>query len=78
VIGTDAVGDRLAWYRRSHGLTQAELGARVGLSRASISLIERGRRVPSLRRFVHICQALDLSPSYLLGAPAAHRPLELG
>jgi DNA-binding XRE family transcriptional regulator len=40
-----ATGRRLAWAREATGISQAELGAYVGVSAATIYRIERGRRV---------------------------------
>lgn len=40
--------NRLRELRAEHGLSQAELGGRVGVSRQAINLIENGRHDPSL------------------------------
>ena len=40
--------NRLRELRAQHGLSQAELGGRVGVSRQAINLIENGRHDPSL------------------------------
>jgi putative transcriptional regulator len=42
------VKNRLRELRAEHGLSQAELGGRVGVSRQAINLIENGRHDPSL------------------------------
>ena len=39
-----SVGERIAFYRRRRGLTQATLGSLVGRSEEWVSSIERGRR----------------------------------
>lgn len=41
-------GDLLRYLRRRHGLTQAQLGARVGLSGAHISHLEKNQRLPAV------------------------------
>jgi putative transcriptional regulator len=40
--------NRLKLLRAEHGLTQAELGARVGVSRQAINAVETGKFEPSL------------------------------
>ena len=42
--GIDIVGDAIVTLRRTIGSTQADLGARVGLSQSAVSRIERGRQ----------------------------------
>lgn len=39
---------RLRQLRRAREMTQAALGDRVGLNKATISMIEKGQRKPSL------------------------------
>ncbi len=43
------LGGRLRAYRRKHGLTQAELGVRVGINEGTILDIEANRRKTSAR-----------------------------
>ena len=50
--------NRLKELRAKHGLNQQELGSRVGASRQTISLIERGDYNPSLHLCISICQTL--------------------
>jgi transcriptional regulator with XRE-family HTH domain len=45
--------------RRSRRITQAELAARVGLTRTSICNIEAGRQSLDIERFNEIVEALD-------------------
>jgi putative transcriptional regulator len=42
------VNNRLRELRAEHGMSQAELGGRVGVSRQAINLIENRRHDPSL------------------------------
>lgn len=44
--------------RTAQGLTQAELGDRVGVSRQTINAIEGGRHDPSLTLAFHLAAAL--------------------
>ena len=56
----------VAHRRRLAGMTQAELGRRIGLSRTSVTNIEQGRHHVSLEQFVRISMALDVAPEALL------------
>ena len=56
----------VAHRRRLTGMTQAELGRRIGLSRTSVTNIEQGRHHVSLAQFVRIARVLEVSPEALL------------
>jgi putative transcriptional regulator len=51
--------------RRAAGLTQAELGASVGLSKQAISQYESGRLVPTAEVALRLAGALGLHPRAL-------------
>ena len=63
-----AFGELIVAHRRrwNGGMTQAELGRRIGLSRTSVTNIEQGRHRVSLDRFLRIAAALEVSPEALL------------
>jgi transcriptional regulator with XRE-family HTH domain len=63
-----AFGELVVAHRRrwKGGLTQAELGRRIGLSRTSVTNIEQGRHSVSLDTFLRIAAALDVEPEALL------------
>ena len=52
--------NRLKELRAKHGLNQQELGSRVGASRQTISLIERGDYNPSLTLALRISQVFGV------------------
>ena len=56
----------VAHRRRLGGMTQAELGRRIGLSRASVTNIEHGRHHVSLEQVYRIAVALQVTPQVLL------------
>jgi transcriptional regulator with XRE-family HTH domain len=60
---------RIREVRKSRGITQAQLGSRIGLPQCEISRIERGRRTLSVRRLCSIAEALEVHPAALLEAP---------
>lgn len=52
--------------RKSAGITQNELAARIGVRQKDISRWETGERTPSIETFVDICKALQVSADVLL------------
>ncbi len=68
------LGIRLDFQRRAKGLTQSQLAALTkqadkagkGLSRSVISLYELGINRPSTKEIRLLCEALKVSPSYLI------------
>lgn len=55
----ELLGVRLRAFRKSRGLTQAEIAERSGLSRPTVSALERGNEV-GLDSFLSVLRALDL------------------
>lgn len=51
--------------RKKLGLTQTQLGARVGRGQGFISLIERGQRRIDVVEFVALARALELDPKVM-------------
>ena len=64
VSSSSRIGSRLG------GMTQAELGQRIGLSRTSVTNIECGRHHVSLEQLFLIAEALHIPPEALLPAVA--------
>jgi transcriptional regulator with XRE-family HTH domain len=61
-----AFGQRLRRARRRAHLTQEQLGRRVGLSRTSITNMEKGAQHVSLHHLFDFAQALGVPPHELL------------
>lgn len=59
-------GKRLRTSRIAKGLTQDELGKRIGLSGNSISQYEAGRAYPRQKPFGLLIKELEVTSSYLL------------
>lgn len=60
------IGNRIAQRRIHAGIKQTNLAETVGISNNYISSIERGKERPSLEILVSICNALHVTPDYLL------------
>ena len=61
-----AFGEVLKQYRTAACLSQEKLALEAGLDRTFISLLERGRRQPTLTTLVLIAEALGQPPERLL------------
>lgn len=64
-----AFGERLRKQRQQAHLTQEQLATRVGLSRTSITNIEKGTQHISLHLLLELAKALGVSPAALLPEP---------
>jgi transcriptional regulator with XRE-family HTH domain len=60
------VGRGIRLIRTSLSLAQGKLAKRVGISASYLSLIEKGRREPTLPLLRRIAKELDISPAILL------------
>lgn len=58
---------RLKDLRKKAGLTQAQLGDMVGVTKVSISCYENGSRIPTLDTIIDLADALNTNLSFLLG-----------
>jgi ribosome-binding protein aMBF1 (putative translation factor) len=54
------VASRLVRYRVEHGLSQTDLGAKLGVSQPYIAKLESGDRAPSLSTLARLAQRLGL------------------
>jgi len=62
----EAFGKVLKEIRHERSLSQEELGFESGYHRTYISLLERGRKSPSLNTIFQLVAALGVSPSEIL------------
>ncbi len=53
-----ALNDKLKDRRRARGLSQAELAARIGVSRQTVNMIESGEYNPTLSLCLRLCREL--------------------
>lgn len=61
------IGERIKQERINRGLTQAELGSLLGVSKVSICGYETGSRTPTVDTFLKLIDILSLTPEYALG-----------
>lgn len=66
---------RIKQIRESKGLSQAEFAEMLNLKRNSISLIEVGKRNPSDRTILDICNTFNVSEN---GCALVKSPLDTG
>lgn len=74
----EQLGDRIRRARLSAGLSQEELGRKVGLNRSSISNVEKGRQRILAHVLMDFSAALNVSPARLLGDGPAEPDLLSG
>lgn len=63
----NTLGANISARREACGIDQLTLSERVNVSPPMISMIESGRRIPSVALLADIAAALDTSVDYLLG-----------
>ena len=63
---TDAFAKTLKEYRNAKKISQEELAAICDLDRTYISLLERGKRNPSLEMVFALAKGLGITPSTLI------------
>ena len=71
------IGDNIKFYRKSAGLTQAQLGKMFGVSHVTVSTWEAGRTMPSSEVIEGLCVALHCRKEELLGFGYAGRDRDM-
>ncbi len=73
------LSEKILSYRKSAGLSQEELAARVGVSRQAVSKWETGESTPELSKVVLLAKAFHITTDQLLSPthpnPPPPRPL---
>lgn len=64
------ISDILRKFRHEKNLSQAELAGRLGIEQSYISLLEVGKRTPSILMLIRIADALEVSPGGMVDALA--------
>ena len=70
------LSEKILCYRKSAGLSQEELAARVGVSRQAVSKWETGESTPELSKVVLLARAFQITTDQLLSpeAPQSSAP----
>lgn len=58
--------ERIAAVRKAAGLTQEQLGQRLGVTRQAVSKWESGQTLPDAATIAHLCDSLQVSADYIL------------
>ena len=61
------IGKRIRIERMEKGITQNELARMLGMTQDSISLWEKGKRIPDTQYVISLCKVFGVSADYLLG-----------
>ncbi|MBR6554220.1 MAG: helix-turn-helix transcriptional regulator [Clostridia bacterium] len=61
------LGQRIADFRRSKGISQLSLAEMADISKEHLSNLERGNKLPSAKTLARIASALDVSLDTLVG-----------
>ncbi|WP_165494893.1 helix-turn-helix domain-containing protein [Actinomadura roseirufa] len=73
-MSKQSLGGQIRFRRQAAGMSLDDLAGRVGVSRATLSKIERGERTPTLTAAVAIADTLGIPLPVLLEGDAAARP----
>ena len=66
IMETKGLGKRINMVRKDRGFTADRLSELCSINATYLRQIEGGTKVPSLPVFINICNALKISPDYLL------------
>jgi len=72
------LGQRMAAAREKAGLTQAELGQKLGVSQRVVANWERKPVALRAEQLAALADALSVTADYLLGRPDARQPASKG
>lgn len=64
---TNVFPERLKEMRLKRGMTQKELGEKVGVKQNTFTNWENGKREPNFDNLIKLADILDTSTDYLLG-----------
>lgn len=64
------ISDILRKFRHEKNFSQADLADRLGIEQSYISLLEVGKRTPSIIMLIKIADALEVSPGVMVDAVA--------
>ena len=65
-MNIEKVGEQIAFLRRTKGLTQSELGERIGVSFQAVSKWERGEALPDVTLLPDLAKILETTVDFIL------------
>lgn len=68
------LGEKISEHRRQLGISQEELGARLGVSRQAVSKWERGAATPDMANLIALAKAFGVSVAELTETPEPLKP----
>ena len=71
------LGERISQYRRSLGISQEELGARLGVSRQAVSKWETGAATPDMANLMALAREFGVSVAELTETPEPKKQKKL-
>lgn len=71
-IDNITIGKQLAQLRARKGITQTELGERVGVSFQAVSKWERGETLPDVSVLITLADVLETTVDYILRGSQSH------
>ncbi|MBP5405307.1 MAG: helix-turn-helix transcriptional regulator [Clostridia bacterium] len=66
MITLEQIQKNLASAIKQCGMTQTELGRRLGVSQQTISHYLKGDKLPALDTFANLCAIIDVNPQEIL------------
>ena len=66
MVTLEIIQQNLAAAIRQSGLTQTELGKKLGVSQQTISHYLKGDKLPALDTFANLCAIIDVNPQDIL------------
>lgn len=67
MIILETIQARIGESIRESGMTQTEIGKKLGISQQTISHYVKGDKMPAPDTFANLCALLDVDPVYVLG-----------
>ena len=71
MIAINDFADMLAYLRKREGLSQQELGSRLGVAKSTISMYENRSRKPSFEMLEAIADYFNVNMDFLVGSDRA-------